>query len=308
MFKPWLIAFSLALAPSFSHAADDVDAELNDVEPIADGASENPRIEANQQKPESRPSAASGEKIFDWNQHKGETEVKHPYAEKGLIRIDRNKVYYYKVPESDAPRAMSMQFGVFNPTNLRNPETSSSSGTFAANYDQTSNPAVILTREWRLFDGMLGKLGLRIGSGAFVAQGHGHFHSDSGTAKNADKTPMEVLTFLAMPNSAGVVYRLKFSDRPLFVPYAEGGGTYFTFMEFRDDNKGPKFGGSLAAYAAAGLGLNLTWFDYLSRIRLDAEYGINAVYLTAEYRRIQAIQTKFDFTSDFINGGFLMEY
>ena len=205
---------------------------------------------------------------------------------------------------------MSLQIGVFDPKNLRNPDApaDSSTASFDANYDQTSNPAVLLTKEWRMFEGALGKVAFRMGTGAFVAQGHGHFHKDGGTPVNQDKTPMEVLTFIAMPNSAGVVYRLKFADRPLLVPYVEGGGIAFTFMEFRDDNKPPKFGGSLAGYGAAGLGLNLTWFDYLSRIRLDAEYGINAVYLTAEYRRIQAITTRFDFTSDFINAGFLMEY
>lgn len=251
-------------------------------------------------------SSESGEKIFDWRQHEGETTVKHPFAEKGLVRISRDGTYWYKVKESQSDRAMTFQAGPINPVNLRNPDADAGEthATFADNYDQTTNPAFMISKEWEIWKGPLGKLGFRLGSGAFVAQGHGHFAGKV----NQDKVPLEVFTFIAMPNTVGAVYRMQFSRRPLFVPYLEGGGIGFTFMEVRDDNKPPKFGVSPAAYGAGGMALNLTYFDYLSRIQLDHEYGITAVYLTLEYRRIQAIVTRFDFSSDYFNGGFLMEY
>jgi hypothetical protein len=104
------------------------------------------------------------------------------------------------------------------------------------------------------------------------------------------------------------VYRIQFWDKQLIVPYAEGGGTGFTFGEMRDDGHGPKFGASPAAYFALGGALNMTYFDNFSRIQLDREYGINRVYLMLEYRNELALVKRFDFSSDFFNAGFLMEY
>jgi len=248
-----------------------------------------------------KPSSGSGEPIFDWSKHKNESEVKHPFAEKGLIRITKDRDYLYKVDESEQSRAFDFRVGLFNPTNLKNPKTNR---TFADTYDNPSGPALLFNYEWQLLRGAIGKLGLQVGAGAFVAQGHGHFNS----AINADKTPREVFTFALIPVNVGAVYRFGIWHRQLLVPYVAGGGTLFGFTEMRDDDKPPKFGGSLGAYYAAGGAFNLTYFDALSRINLDREYGINAVYLTVEYRGIVSLSNNFDFSSDLLNAGFLLEY
>jgi hypothetical protein len=255
---------------------------------------------------EQKAPSGTGEPIFDWNKHQGETEVSHPFAEKGLIRITKDKEYIYKVDPGESHRAMSVQVGMLDPQNLRNPDQDKGSygDTFKENYDQTSNPTVLITREWDEWVGALGKINLRVGTGAFVAQGHGHF---VGT-QNEGKQPLENLTFLAFPNSAGIVYRMQFSDRPLFIPFLEGGVTGWVFTEFRDDKKGPKFGVAPSAYGAGGVAINMTYFDYLTRIHIDREYGITGVYFTLEYRRMQAIVDRYDFSGDFVNGGFLMQY
>jgi len=254
---------------------------------------------------ESRPSSGSSEKIFDWSKHENATEVPHPFAEKGLMRITRDRTYIYKVDETPQTRAASLRIGIFNPVNLENPDTAGQRGsTFEENYDQSTNPAIMFDYEWQLWKTAIGKIGVRAGTGIYIAQGNGHFVS----AVNADQTPREIFTFWAMPNALGAVYRMQLWDRQLFVPYAEGGGIAFTFGEFRDDDRPPKWGGALAGYYAAGLAFNLTYFDALARIQLDREYGINRVYLTMEYRGIVAITQKYDFTSDLINGGFLMEF
>ena len=194
---------------------------------------------------------------------------------------------------------------MLNPTQLKNPDADQPRGaTFKENYDQTSNPTVLLTREWDEWRGPLGKINLRAGTGVFVAQGHGHFV----TLVNSGLVPLENLTFLAFPNSLGAVYRMQFSDRPLFVPFVEGGVTGWAFTEFRDDTKGPKFGLSLSGYAAGGVAINMAYWDYMARIQMDREYGITGVYVTLEYRRMQAIVQRYDFSSDYINAGFLMQY
>lgn len=246
-------------------------------------------------------SSESGEPIFDWSKHKNEREVKHPFAEKGLIRITKDRDYLYKVTESDQKRAFDFRVGLFSPKNLANPETNV---TFADTYDSPSGPALLFNYEWQLMRGAIGKLGLQAGAGAFVAQGHGHFKPGT----NDGKTPREVFTFLLFPVNVGAVYRFEMWHRQLLVPYASGGGSLFGFTEMRDDDKPPKFGGSLGAYYAGGVGLNLTYFDALSRINLDREYSINAIYLTVEYRGIVSLSQNYDFSSDFWNAGFLLEY
>jgi len=250
-----------------------------------------------------RASGSSGEKIFDWSKHENETTVKHPFAEKGLIKIGKDKTYYYKVKESEQKRAASFHIGVYDPSNLSNPD-SDFKASFYDNYDQSQNPAVIFEYEWQGWQSAIGKFGIRAGTGILVAQGNGHFAS----GVNQALTPREQFTFFALPNTLGAVYRMHLFHRQLLVPYAEGGGLAWTFSEFRDDNKAPKFGGALGAYGAVGVAFNLTYFDYLTRIQLDREYGINACYMTAEYRHVFTLSQRFDFTSDYFNGGFLMEF
>jgi hypothetical protein len=71
---------------------------------------------------------------------------------------------------------------------------------------------------------------------------------------------------------------------------------------------GPRFGGSPAAYAGGGLAINMNFMDTRSMLELDREYGINDVWFTAEFRRFQAIDTRFDFSANFINAGFLISF
>lgn len=292
----------------FEGEEDDGEETAGDVEELQPEEEPKPAQPANPDLKPAQPtrkSAGQGHKIFDWSKYQGQREVPHPYAEKGLTRITKEGDYLYKVDESKQNRASSFKIGIFNPTNLENPEQSGQRGaTFEENYDQTNNPALMFEYEWQLWRMSVGKLGLKAGTGAYIAQGNGHFVS----AENAALTPREVFTFWAMPNSVGLVYRAQFYDKQLFVPYGEGGGIAFAFGEFRDDSEPPKWGGALAAYFAGGLAFNLSYFDALSRAQLDREYGINRVYLTAEFRQIVAITQKYDFTSTLVNAGFLMEF
>lgn len=240
---------------------------------------------------------------FDWSKHRNQEKVRHPLAEKGLIRITKDKTYVYGVESSPQNRAAGFRFGVFNPVNLENPETSGQAfSTFEENYDNTQNPALLFDYEWQLLHFGIGKLGLKLGTGIYFAQGHGHFENGN------VETPREQFTLLIFPNSLGAVARFQMWESQLLVPYVDGGLTAFTFSEIRDDDKGPKFGAALASYWAVGGQFNLSYFDSLTRIALDREYGINRIYLVGEYRYVLALSDKFDFTSDLINAGFLMEF
>jgi hypothetical protein len=308
-----LLVFIFASALAFpAWAQMDGDDEFN---PEAEEFDAGPSVEAELKsepapvkvapEPSAKPGArrqyhSNDDVIFDWSKHQNSTEVPHPFAEKGLLRITRSKVYIYRVEESEQKTATQVRFGAYNPENLESPQGS----TFTDNYDQTDNPALSVDWEWQLWKSPIGKWGSTLGAGLYVAQGHGHFAG----SKNAHLTPRELFTFAVVPVNAGVVYRLQVWHRQLLIPYGIGGGTIFGFGEFRDDGKAPKWGGSYGAYYGGGVALNLTYFDALSRIALDREYGINAVYLAAEYRGIVGLSKNFDFSSDFVNAGFLMEY
>jgi hypothetical protein len=267
---------------------------------------ENTRPDMSQQghaQEEWKPSPTPGEPIFDWSKHKDEREVHHPFAEKGLVRIGKDDTYYYKVDESQQHSAIAFSVGTFPLDDLKNP----AGGQFASFYKNyqgaSSSPAFMIDKEWTLWRGLLGKLDLQMGTGGFFAEGHGHFVSSI----NADKTPLENFTFIAIPNHAGVVYRMQFKHRQLFVPYGLGGAMAIAMAETRDDNQGPKFGGALAVYGGGGVAINMNYYNYLSRVQLDREYGINGIYLTLEYRQLFGLTT-YDFTTEYINGGFLFEY
>ncbi len=252
---------------------------------------------------ELRPGEGTSEVIFDWNKHQNESNVKHPFAPKGLTTITKNKEYLYKVNESAQKNASSLRVGVFQPLELKNPDDDGPGSTFEENYDETNSPMLMFDYEWQLWRTPVGKWGLRAGTGLYIAQGNGHFVA----GPNAGKVPREIFTFWAMPHTIGAVYRMQFFDKQLLVPYGEGGASAITFGEFRDDGKPPRWGGALAAYFAGGLALNLTYFDATSRIQLDREYGINRIYFTGEYRMMVGL-TRYDFSSDLINAGFLAEF
>jgi hypothetical protein len=223
-----------------------------------------------------------------------------PHTEPGLTRITRKGEYIYKTQGSPQKNASSIRFGTFDPPSLENPDAPGV--TFDSIYSSSGGLAVAMfDYEWQIFQ-RFGKLGLKAGSGISVANGKGRFKSD--TTKEA----LEGFTFFLFPNFIGGVYRLDYFNRQPIIPYVEGGLYYFTFAETRDDDKDPKFGGALASYVAGGAAISLGFLDHKSMMELDSEFGINNVYLVGEFRKVIGMNSKFDFTTDLINGGFLFEF
>lgn len=240
--------------------------------------------------------------ITEENYTPGVKKIPHPMAKKGLIRITKDQIYRYRVPTSAQDRAASVRFGLFDPSNLEN---SDAGIPFSEIYTNSEAPLLLVDYEWQLWRGSLGKIGLKVGTGIFVATGNGRFAENS---VNAGLPAREGFTFVVFPNNAGAIYRFQFWDRQPLVPYVEGGLDAFTFTEFRDDDKGPKFGGALAGHGSVGASLNLNYFDLDSMLELDRDYGINTVWLTVEGRIYQAITNKFDFSGEVINAGVTVEF
>jgi hypothetical protein len=236
----------------------------------------------------------------------GETKIRHPLAPRGLIRITKDKTYVYRTSKSIQDRAISVRGGIFEPSQLENPDTGVS---FSDSYSTTQGPIVFFEYEWNWLRGSLGRIGYKLGSGVFTTQGNGQFEDFEDFPENGDRnTPKETFTFAAFPNSASLVYRFQISDKQTVVPYIDGGVMAIAFFELRDDEDFPKVGLAPAAFASGGLAFSLESLDSLAILGLDREYGINDIYFTAEIRQILNVGSKYDFTATAFNGGFLLEF
>lgn len=228
--------------------------------------------------------------------------IEHPNAEKGLIKIDKNKMYYYRVKESDQRGAGNVKIGFYEPTNLTS--SSDSNLTYDAIYDSSATPLLLYEHEWQFFKGA-GRLGITAGSGFFIASGNGQF--ENGQAER----PREKFTLFVFPVNAGLIYRAQFYDTQPIAPYAGAGIGGMLFAERRDDDQNPdlgaRYGAAPAGHFYAGLAIQLGR-GARSFLDLDREYGINKVWITGEYRQYVFITGDFDFSGDAINGGLSAEF
>jgi hypothetical protein len=110
------------------------------------------------------------------------------------------------------------------------------------------------------------------------------------------------------PNQLTLIYRFQYADSQIVVPYIEGGAGYFTFAELRDDNKNSVFGGAAVTVAAGGLNIQMDWIDRKASQTLDADYGVNHVWLTTEVRAIVGLNESIDFSATLFNAGLLFDF
>lgn len=234
--------------------------------------------------------------------------IEHPNADKGLIKIDKDRVYYYKQEQSEKQYSVAVTLGTFDPSNLQNPDNPSYR--YSDIYDESSFPMILFNYEKPLFKNNE-SLKYYLGGGFFLAQGTGQFDTTGSVGGQPAEEPQEQFTLFVFPLSAGVNWHLDFFKNQWLVPYAGGGLTAFVFGERRDDDLNPalgaKWGISPAAHFQGGgafkLGRGPRAF-----LDLDREYGINSMWLTLEYRNFTSLSDKFDFSSDFIGGGLYLVY
>ncbi len=203
---------------------------------------------------------------------------------------------FYPRKESPQDSASSFRVGKYSPTQLKNGDT----GIFFDDiYTDSSDIIIYFDYEYQIFRGF-GKLGIKGGTGIFTATGAGRF-------KNSGEEAREKFTFLMLPNTLGGIYRMQIWDKQFLVPYAEAGAGYFTFVEVRDDFKRTKYGGSAVGYWAAGVSLMLDYLAPTTMGELDSDYGINHMWLTADYRSFIS-GGALDFSADSFSAGILFEF
>ena len=223
------------------------------------------------------------------------------------IEIKGNGEFKYATEESPTSATASFRFGFFGPPapGLEN-DSADHKVTFQDVYLKDQYPVLFFDYEFPLTR-KVGHLGIKLGSGIFVASGNGVFQTTD-PARRSNDLPLEKYTFLMFPNQLTAQYRFQYNDTQLFVPYVEGGAGYFTFMEFRNDNASPRIGGALTTVAAGGLNILLDSLDRDAIRDLDIEYGINHVFLSLEARAIVGLNKNYDFSSTIFNAGFMMQF
>jgi hypothetical protein len=216
-----------------------------------------------------------------------------------VVRISKEGEYFYKRKASEQTSAWALRFGSLQIGDVVNPDTNLAFGDVYA----SSGTVLFFDYEWQLFK-FLGKIGLKLGSGVFVTQGTGRFL----TGTKAGQEAKEQYTFVMFPNNLSAIYRAQFWEKQLIVPFVEGGGGYYTFVEVRDDFKRTKYGGVPIAQWAVGGSLLLDFLDPAAMVELDEDNGINHLWLTAEFRSITSFKDTFDISNNIISAGFLFEY
>lgn len=224
--------------------------------------------------------------------------IKHPWAEKGLSKIYSDGTYYFKPKKTEKhTQTFSFKLGVVQPPDIISADQTT---TFSSMYKGAGLTQANFEYEWYPFT-KYGKLGLLGAVGFFYAQGNGRFKSNNQEAR-------EEYTFIALPLSVGLTYRLEWLSRQWVAPYIGGGVSYYGLFEHRDDNKTNNFVGTPASYGVAGAMLNITAFDPASAFEIDSEYGIKNMWLNVEYKVVQSFSEDLNLSTNNIYFGFAVDY
>ena len=227
-------------------------------------------------------------------------------ASKDYGQIDADsgaKIYEPIFDDEQRYGAIGVKLGAFGPFDLQNEKNGIS---YRDVYGNNPGPLAILDYQFNLFRGF-GILALKIGTGLFISPtGSGRF-SDS-TRADFEKKRNEKFNMLIFPNILTAVYKFQYSDSQFFVPYAEGGAGYFGFAEIRDDGIAPKFGGAAVTVAGGGFQLLIDKLDFNSYVAMKRDYGVDHLWFVADFKAILGLNRQFDFTSQIINAGFLVEF
>lgn len=263
-------------------------------------------VKSSDEKADSNISAQPHEKQKSFDDGSDHYEIAPYYRDQPapvLKKKLRDGTKVYKTKTSPQHYAGGFRIGPYTPTNLKG----DSPGITYNNIYKTNPVALGVDFEWQFYKGM-GRLGLQGGFGFFTASGNGRFLNPALSGIISET----VMTLYAFPMQTSLLYHLQFSDKQIFVPFGGGGFDYTGLLESRDDKDKLadklKYGGGASVHWVAGLEIQLDFIDRDLIWQLDSDYGINHVYLTADFRQLIGLSSVFDFSGTYYEGGILFEF
>ena len=227
-------------------------------------------------------------------------KIHHPNAAKGLISINEDKSYQYKVKIRDKGSAASFGLSMLSPPNITN-NVSGSTVTFNSMYKENPMMGFMANYEWIPFH-KYGAWGLVFESGLSMAHGNGV------VAQSPPIPSMETYTLFVVPLTVLAKYRFEYVHKQMIVPFVEGGATYYGLAELRSDGKQTNIAGAPAAGGGGGLAINISRGKNSSTLALDREYGISDMWLNIEGRAMAGLKSSLDFTNTTLNVGVTVDY
>jgi hypothetical protein len=201
----------------------------------------------------------------------------------------------YKIdPRPATKKAAFLRFGTVGPYDL-----ASDNSNYKDVYTDSSS-FVIYAEYERVLGHLMGNWSVKFGTGVTTESGSGQFL----VPDSQGRLPREKYNLFVLPNTVLMSYKLRFSDNQWVVPYVEGGGGYFTFVEYRNDGDSTSYGGAFVTAVTGGLLLNLNLLDDITAGSLYEDYGIANMWLDLQFRQNIGLDDKKDFTSNMIIGGF----
>jgi hypothetical protein len=223
--------------------------------------------------------------------------VPHPDASKGLLRINKDGTYQYRVSLKEKTRSASLRVGTMTAPII----TGGTAGVnYETMYDNTPLSGANFEYEWQPFR-KFGRVGLNLGFGLAMNKASGFL------AATLNRSEEEYSLFV-LPLSANLVYRFEYGRRQYVVPYIVGGGSYYALYENRDDNRKKNFAGAAAIGGGAGILITLSKWDAKSAFTLSEEYDVADLWLSIEARALKGLKQDIDFTGQTIYVGITADY
>jgi hypothetical protein len=230
----------------------------------------------------------------------GAVRIEHPRAAEGLIRINKDGSYQYRTKVKAKSKSSSLKFASMSPPRI---ETGDSNLNFETMYGTNNMVGLEFDYEWQPFRSF-GSLGLRMGTGISTAQASGFFKNPSPSGARAE----ESYTLYLVPLSLMAIYRFEYSRGQWLVPFINGGATYYSLAEVRDDGKAPVFAGAFAVGGGGGLLFSISRLDPSGAYTLSQEYGIADMWLVLEAKAQQGLRSDIDFTNTAISAGIAVDF
>ncbi len=211
-------------------------------------------------------------------------------------KVKEDGSYIYNLDIEETTRTLAIRAGVYGPPQIE--PVSSQGRDFQSVYGDKSAFVFGVDYDWKLFN----QVYLKFGTGLTSYKGTGQFTGGA----NSGIEPKENFQFYIIPTTLSFAYKFQLWDIQYLTPYIEGGPGYFGFVETRSDGQDTKFGGAAVLTAAGGLLISLTQFQ--EGTTLYSEYGISQTWIDIQFKQVLGLDSRKDFTSNMITGGFAVGF